>query len=91
MVETLYNPAQNTKTLAETLVRAVAEAVGIFNRGAKPREDLAVLRKAGVPALIVETAFISNPEEERLLVAAEEQEKIARAIARVVDDYCARL
>lgn len=40
----------------------------------------AVLKGQGIPSILVETAFISNPEEEKLLISARHQEKIARAI-----------
>jgi N-acetylmuramoyl-L-alanine amidase len=33
-----------------------------------------------VPSILIETAFISNPEEERKLASAEHQLKLARAI-----------
>lgn len=40
----------------------------------------AVLKGQGIPSILVETAFISNPQEERLLKNRTHQRKIARAI-----------
>lgn len=40
----------------------------------------AVLKGQGIPSILVETAFISNPNEERLLTNATHQQKIAQAI-----------
>lgn len=40
----------------------------------------AVLKGQGIPSILVETAFISNPQEERLLKNRAHQRKIARAI-----------
>lgn len=40
----------------------------------------AVLKGQGIPSILVETAFISNPTEERLLINGHHQQKIARAI-----------
>jgi N-acetylmuramoyl-L-alanine amidase len=53
------------------------------NRMHKDRLELAnfaVLRSPDVPSILIETAFISNPEEERKLASAEHQLKLARAI-----------
>lgn len=40
----------------------------------------AVLKGQGIPSILVETAFISNPQEEKLLKSASHQQKLARAI-----------
>lgn len=40
----------------------------------------AVLKGQGIPSILVETAFISNPQEERLLRSAAHQQKLAQAI-----------
>ena len=40
----------------------------------------AVLKGQGIPSILVETAFISNPTEEQLLKNANHQQKIAQAI-----------
>lgn len=40
----------------------------------------AVLRAPDIPSVLVETAFISNPKEERLLRSAQYQEKFATAL-----------
>ena len=40
----------------------------------------AVLKGQGIPSILVETAFISNPSEEQLLKNADHQQKLARAI-----------
>jgi N-acetylmuramoyl-L-alanine amidase len=53
------------------------------NRMHKDRLELAnfaVLRSPDVPSILIETAFISNPEEERKLASADHQLKLARAI-----------
>jgi N-acetylmuramoyl-L-alanine amidase len=40
----------------------------------------AVLKSPDIPSILVETGFISNPEESRLLVSSSYQKKMARAI-----------
>jgi N-acetylmuramoyl-L-alanine amidase len=46
-----------------------------------------VLLGAKMPAVLVETGFLSNAEEERRLGSAEGQEAVARAIAAGVQDF----
>ena len=40
-----------------------------------------------VPSVLVECGFLSNSAEEKLLLTAEYQQKIARAIAEGVEEY----
>jgi len=53
------------------------------------RAGFAVLKAPDIPSILVETAFISNPEEERLLRSLEHQERIARAMLNGINDYFA--
>ncbi len=50
----------------------------------------AVLKSADVPSILVETAFISNPDEERMLRSRKHQRRIARAIFGGVERYAAK-
>ena len=47
----------------------------------------AVLKSPSIPSILVETSFITNPEEERLLGTAAFRQKIASAIAEGVISY----
>ncbi|CAJ0990765.1 N-acetylmuramoyl-L-alanine amidase AmiB [Pantoea sp. Nvir] len=49
--------------------------------------SLGVLRSPDIPSLLVETGFISNASEERLLGSSAYQEKIAMAIYRGLRNY----
>ncbi|ELV7515847.1 TPA: N-acetylmuramoyl-L-alanine amidase [Photobacterium damselae] len=49
--------------------------------------SLAVLKSPDIPSLLVETGFISNPTEERLLTSPAHQAKIADAVYRGIVDY----
>jgi N-acetylmuramoyl-L-alanine amidase len=56
----------------------------------KPRVEqagFAVLKAPDIPSILVETAFISNPDEERRLKDEAYQEKIAAAIAGGIRSY----
>ncbi len=46
-----------------------------------------VLRMPDIPAMLVEMAFISNPNEEKLLKTAKQQRKVAKAILSGVKSY----
>jgi N-acetylmuramoyl-L-alanine amidase len=46
-----------------------------------------VLLGAKMPAVLVETAFLSNPQEERLLKSSAYQEDVAQAIASAISDF----
>jgi N-acetylmuramoyl-L-alanine amidase len=50
----------------------------------------AVLKAPDVPSILVETAFISNPDEERRLNDAAYQEKMAQAIFKGIKRYFAK-
>ena len=53
------------------------------------RAGFAVLKAPDIPSILIETAFISNPEEERLLRSPKHQEKSARAILGGITEYLA--
>ena len=52
--------------------------------------DLGVLKAPDIPSILVETAFISNVEDEALLKSAKGQRSIAKAIARGVSEFIER-
>jgi N-acetylmuramoyl-L-alanine amidase len=51
------------------------------------RANFAVLRTSDMPAMLVETAFLSNPDEERRLVDPAFQRSLARAVLDGVNTY----
>lgn len=75
------------------LGRAVLGELGDVNslhRGRVEQAGFAVLKAPQIPSVLVETAFISNPDEERRLNDEAYQEKIARAILRGIKSYIAK-
>ena len=50
----------------------------------------AVLKAPNIPSVLLETAFISNPREEKNLRSASHQKKVAKAITRGVNKYFSR-
>jgi N-acetylmuramoyl-L-alanine amidase len=56
-------------------------ATGAANLGLVPRSDLTGFNWANVPAILVETGFLSNPAEAARLHTASYQERVARGLA----------
>ena len=50
----------------------------------------AVLKAPNIPSVLLETAFISNPREEKNLRSAAHQKKVSKAITRGVNKYFSR-
>ena len=75
-----------SSTLASRLQEELAVVTGSEGRGVK-QAPFRVLVGAGMPAVLVEAAFISNPEEEKLLASDAYQSKIASALARGIERY----
>jgi N-acetylmuramoyl-L-alanine amidase len=59
---------------------AVVRATGAKNIGLVPRSDLTGFNWANVPAILVETGFMTNPAEGALLRTATYQLKVARGL-----------
>jgi N-acetylmuramoyl-L-alanine amidase len=64
--------------------------LGKTHKGAVERANFVVLRSPDVPSMLVETAFISNPGEERKLNDASHRSDLARAILDGVNTYFER-
>ncbi len=84
----LYTTAQirDSKVLAGRMLNELGQ-IGKLHRGQVEQANFAVLRSPDVPSVLVETAFISNPDEERRLRDPAYQDRLARAIARGILDY----
>ncbi len=68
----------------------VLRRLGAVNNLHKPRVEqasFAVLKAPDVPSILVETAFISNPQEEKRLNDESYQNKLARALLDGIRDY----
>jgi N-acetylmuramoyl-L-alanine amidase len=86
--ETLYHPAsEKGKALAGCIQKNLVTSLKLTNRGIKPRPNLYELRATSMPAVIVETAFISNPGEEKLIGDDAWLDKAADAIAEGIREY----
>lgn len=77
-----------SNAVAENVLRALGR-VGNVHSAQVQRANFIVLRSPDVPSLLVETAFISNPAEERNLKDAQHRRRLALAIRDGVKDYFA--
>ena len=72
------------------LAQDVLSELGTVNRLARKGVESAnfgVLRSPDIPSLLIETAFISNPREEKQLKTARYQNQIANAVYRGIRRY----
>lgn len=77
---------QASDSIAANVLKALAR-IGPTHRGYVERANFVVLRSPDVPSILVETAFISNPKEERKLRNPAHQEALARAVMGGVRNY----
>jgi len=91
LARTLLDLSQ-TATLNDSLKlgKSVLGELGRINdlhKGEVEQAGFAVLKAPDVPSILVETAFISNPEEEARLTDEDYQDKLAEAILRGIKRY----
>jgi N-acetylmuramoyl-L-alanine amidase len=94
LARTLLDLSQ-TATINDSmkLAKHVLNELGGINdlhRGQVEQAGFAVLKSPDIPSILVETAFISNPDEERRLNDEDYQEKLANAILGGVKRYFAQ-
>ena len=64
--------------------------VGKLHKPQVEQAGFAVLKAPDIPSLLVETAFISNPQEEALLLSEDYQNKLADALLAGIENYFLR-
>jgi len=87
-IETLHYPgSENGQKLAYNVQKRMIEASNAVDRGIKRRDNLYVLRKTLMPAILIEMGFLTSPKEEHLLNEREYLYLLMEAVAAGVDDY----
>lgn len=89
-IETWYSsnaPGKDSSRLARLLHRNVLEETEAFDRGIQQTDELKVIRETRMPACLVETGFLSNAAERKLLADAEYQSKIVSGLADGIELY----
>ncbi|SHG11175.1 N-acetylmuramoyl-L-alanine amidase [Vibrio gazogenes] len=73
-------------TVARDILKELGK-VARLHKKTPVNASLAVLKSPDIPSVLVETGFISNPTEERLLFQSSHQNKLSKAIAKAVVNY----
>ena len=94
LARTLLDLSQTaTATDSLKLGKDVLGELGRINdlhKGRVEEAAFAVLKAPDIPSILVETAFISNPEEEKRLIDDDYQDRMAAAILRGIKHYFAK-
>lgn len=72
----VYSKTSKAIPKAEAVCNAITKSLGITNRGIKVRSDLAFLKKAQSPSMLIECLFVDDADD----VAKYDADKLANAI-----------
>ncbi len=75
--------------LADNLVKSFEGQVGLINNPHR-QAGFQVLRAPDIPSVLLELGFLSNPEDEKLLLDEAWRDKIGNLLTNAVDRYRAR-
>jgi len=80
------NTINSSKIFGSTVLKKLVEVNHIKYRQVQEAPFI-VLKLPEVPSLLVETAYISNPREEKLLRSNQFQKEVAKAIASAITEF----
>lgn len=80
------NTINLSKIYAETLIRHL-NSVNCLKYGIVQEAPFRVLKLPDIPAVLIETAYLSNPHEEKLLKKSDFQKNLALTISSSIEDY----
>jgi len=94
LYKTIWDMVQNatmehSRLAAKTVLKELRQAGPVHNRKVQ-QARFAVLKAPDIPSMLVETAFISNPDEETRLRSRKYQNKMATAILAGIKGYFKR-
>jgi N-acetylmuramoyl-L-alanine amidase len=75
-----------SKIIAEKILKNM-RSLGRLHQRSVQKAGFMVLKSPDIPSILVETAFISNPTEERKLRSWKYQDKLAKAVFNGIVDY----
>jgi len=90
LLDMTQNATLEHSNLAAQRVLADLRKVGAVHQGKVQKAGFVVLKSPDIPSILVETAFISNPEEEQRLRSDRHQAKLAAAILAGIKSYFTR-
>ncbi|QAT61004.1 N-acetylmuramoyl-L-alanine amidase [Acidilutibacter cellobiosedens] len=93
-VQVLYYPNRestigdlNNNELAQIMMNSMVNGTGAKDKGIIERKNLIVLNQTKMPAIIIECGFLSNKNEEKLLLTEDYQNKIVDSIIDGLEEY----
>lgn len=78
---------RDNKRLAQLIQQQIVKSTGALERELRGDADFHVTGSTSMPACLVETGFLSNAGERKLLLTEEYQEQIASGIVQGIDYY----
>lgn len=84
-VETYFSRDESIP-LAEKLHQAVLQGSGLPDRGVR-RSDFRVIKYTTMPAVLLETGYLSNVNDESKLMTEEVQDRIAQQLVEAIKQY----
>ncbi len=84
-----YQKTRYDSMLARNLQAGMVQAAGLKDKGSLPA-NFYVIKRAIMPAALVELAFLSNPAEEKLLANPQFQQKMAEGIVQGMQRFFAQ-
>lgn len=79
-VTVLHHPSsERSKAFAQALQDKLVEASGFRDRGIKPRDDLSILKKTHMPAILSECGFYTHKDEVEILLSKQGRDLFADA------------
>ena len=79
-----------SKAAATAIQTAAVRASGARDGGARPRGNVVGFNWSKVPSVMIETGYLSNPIEDRLLASPTYQDRLATGLAEGVLNYLRR-
>lgn len=78
---------EKSRKAGEAVLSAAVEATGAKNRGIVEHSDMTGFNWSEVPVILLEMGFMTNAEDDKLLVQEEYQDKIVSGIVKGVEKY----
>lgn len=76
-----------SRKAGEKILSSVIEKTGAYNRGISERSDLTGFNWSKVPVILIETGFMTNPDEDKLLETDEYRIKLADGMTEGIINY----
>ena len=87
LVDLSKNASLEARDVAATrMLKALRQHLMVHHEAVQ-KAGFKVLKSLDVPSMLIETGFISNPDEESALMDPKQQDKIARALLRGIKAY----